>query len=337
MISQTELELKTERRGVLGGSDIGALWNLDYGCRRKLGYEKSGVKPDFAEVERPEFERGHYLEAVVARMYADKTMRRVKLAPVHVHPTKPYMVVHMDRIITAPEKEGEGYLEIKVVNRRTFAKFLKEGLHESYILQLQHGLAVTGYTWGSFAVLCLDPWQFKWFDVERDQQIIDRLEAEEELFMSDVAEGLVSQYEKLPIKDRRCQTCCYRHSCQGIAIDSLIPLEERDLELIDLPSLLPLAAEINELKTIRDDTEAMIADNNALMMEAIGSAAGAKYPGGRTIKIQRKGSRKWDSPALWALWDKATPRLKEMLKPYCNNGKEGKAPEPFLKHYWTGE
>ena len=40
---------------------------------------------------------------------------------------------------------------------------------------------------------------------------------------------------------------------------------------------------------------------------------------------------------LWALYEKGTDRLKEMLGPYCNFGKEGRPPKPHVRHYWTGD
>ena len=87
------------------------------------------------------------------------------------------------------------------------------------------------------------------------------------------------------------------------------------------------------------------------MMEAIETAAtttetgdkvypaGAKYPGGRSYRIQPAGSRKWDQKALWAMWDspQATQRLKELLGKFCNNGEKGKPPKASLRHYWTGD
>lgn len=347
MASQAELTLKTERRGVIGGSDVGSIFDLDWGCKRRLFYEKSGRAPDFPERDNPIFERGHYMEEVIARMYADKSGRPVRISPRVAHPARPWMVVHMDRIVTAPDKAGDGYLEIKCVNRRTFAEFKKSGLKESYILQVQHGLAVTGYTWGSYAILCIDPWDFKWFDVEVDYDIVERLYIAEERFMQDVKNG--AEYVRLPATDKRCATCLYRHSCQGEALAGLIPPGDRDADLVDAPDLLPVAAELNELATMKADVEAMIEDAKGRMMEAINALAkpgpdgeliypaGVRYPGGRTLRVQNKGSRKWDAKALWALYEKGTPRLKEMLGPYCNNGKEGKAPEPFIRTYWTGE
>lgn len=349
MISQTEVTLHTERKGSIGGSDVGALWNLDFGCRRRLGYQVQGIIADFPKEDRPEFERGHYMEDVVARLFADKTRRPVSYDPAgRRHPDYPYMVVHMDRIIQDPKRQGSGYLEIKVVNYRTFKKFMKEGLKGSYILQGQHGLAVTSWEWGSYAVLCLEPWLFKWFDYERDQELIDKIIAEEKQFMSDLEHNV--EFARLPEKDRRCFSCEWRLSCKAAELANLIPPGERDAELIELPELLPLAAEINELKSMGKDIEAMIEELNSQAMTAINShatlaedgkttiyPAGARYPGGRTLRLQNKGSKKWDDKALWALWNRAGENLKKLLGPYCNNGKEGKPPEPYLKHYWTGD
>lgn len=336
--TQVAADLHAERRGVLGGSDIGALYNLDWGCRRRLKYEKSGVTPDFPEKYRPEFERGHYIEPVIAQLYADKTRRKVDLAPRMQHPNYPHMIVHMDRIIHDPGKVGPGYLEIKCVNWRTFKKFKDSGIHESYILQVQHGLAVTGYTWGSYAILCLDPWQFSYFDVDRDENLVQTLIDDEKAFMAGISGDKDEQ--RLPMPDKRCFECTYRHTCQQV----LGEYDKIEGDLLDMPALLPIAAERKELDVMKADIDEMIAENATKAMEAIESKvvdgkypAGASGPGFKILRIQPKGSKKWDSKALWALWDKATPKLKEMLGPYCNDGKEGKPPKASLRYYWEGE
>jgi hypothetical protein len=340
MTTQTEVNLLTERQGVLGGSDIGALYNLDWGCRRKLWYEKSGVTPDFPERDIPEFERGHYVEPVPAQLYADKTRRKVDIAPRMQHADYPYMVVHMDRIIHDPAKTGPGYLEIKCVNWRTFKKFKDTGLHESYILQVQHGLAVTGYSWGSYAILCLDPWQFAYFDVERDEAICTKLFEDEKAFMDSLS-SIDSIPECLQMPDKRCFNCQYRHTCQK----SIGDFEKiSDSDLINMPELLPIAAERKELDVMQADITEMLTENSNKAMAAIEAAAkdgvipaGVMGPGFKILRIQSKGSKKWDSKALWALWDKATPSLKAMLGPYCNEGKEGRPPKASLRYYWQGE
>jgi len=347
---QAELQLHQERDGVIGGSDVGSLYDLDWGCKRRLWYEKSGIAPDFEETFNPVFERGKYMEKVVAEIYADKTQRTVRLSPRRAHPQYEFMVVHMDREIEDPAKIGPGYLEIKVVNFRTMSKFKKEGLHGSYILQVQQGLAVTGYQWGSYGILCLEPWEFKWFDVQRDEEIIQALIEKEIQFMSDVRNKV--EYVRLDPKDKRCHTCLYRASCQGAALAGLVPQGEGDGEIIERPELLPLAAELKELDQMYEEIENMYKEANSRMEEAMESLAvvkedgtkvypgGIKWPGlGHTRRIQPQGSRKWDQKALWALWDSknATERLKQLLGKYCNNGKKGLPPKASLRHYWTGE
>jgi hypothetical protein len=348
MATKDELTLNQERQRVLGGSDIGSLYNLDWGCIRKLWYDKSGTKPDFPEKDIPEFERGHYLEPVVAKLYADKSGREVELAPRMVDRIFPYLVVHMDRIVRAPDRQiGNGYLEIKVVNFRTFKKFNTEGLHESYILQVQHGLGITNYSWGSYAILCPDPWQFKWFDVDMDLDIIERIRQSAKDFMGTIALP-INPYDRLPMPDKRCFTCPWRHYCRKDELEAFNQAEVQDSDLLDMPELLPLAAERHELDGMLEDLQGMLTENTTKVKEAIEARAtevdgkrvypiGAKGPGFKIIRIQPKGQKRWDSKALWALWDKSTPRLKELLGPYCNHGKEGKPPSASVRHYWTGD
>jgi predicted phage-related endonuclease len=329
--------LHRERKNIIGGSDVGSLWNLDFGCRRKLQYEKSGTPADFPSVDRPEFERGKYMEEVVARLYADKTGRKVEITGLKVHPEYPWMGVHMDRVVTSKERPGPGYLEIKVVNWRKFKEFKRTGLRDSYILQVQHGLAVTGFQWGSYGLLCLDPWEFKWFDVERDEELINKVVEAERQFMADAENKAWAV--KLEPDDGRCATCQYRATCQGEALTIAGDLKLADLKA--LPELLPIAAEYNELSIMEKDCKAMQDECKKTAMELMGKdAEGAKFNGGYARWINLKQSpddaqrRSWDTKALTAMYQKGTPRLKELMGKFY---RPKEPPTPYIRFFWTGD
>ena len=332
MNDQERKDFLLERATGLGGSDVGALYNIGYGCRRQKAYEKSGTAPDFTRDMVPEFERGHLLEPVIAELYQRKSKRKVEIVPVSRRQDKPWMLVHMDRVTYAPENAGPGYLEIKCVNWRVFKQFKKEGLREEYILQMQHGLAVTGYTWGSFAVLSLDPWQFAWFDVQRDEELIAKLEQDEERFMDEVALG--ASTERLPIKDRRCSSCSYRATCHGDAMLEIVPQTERSGELPERQDLAPLAYEVKEIQDMADDVDQMLTEAKGKLNDAIGEGEGCLFSGGRVIKIRPSASIRWESRELNKLYEAGSERLKELLKKYR---KMSKAPAAYIRTFWTGD
>ena len=181
--------LVSEKTTGIGGSDIGDVLNLEpWGCRRRLYYEKTGFTPDYYDAENPLLERGLALEAVALEMYERKTGRPIGLSvpglPV-LSPTRLYrsaedsrLLVHLDAVVyREPRKKGRpkkrkgaetfaGVLELKTVGAPMFFKIKRDGIPDAYIMQIQHAMAVTGLSWGSFGILWPDGWRMITFDVE---------------------------------------------------------------------------------------------------------------------------------------------------------------------------
>jgi hypothetical protein len=65
-------EEKAERRKGIGGSDIPSLFNVGFGCCRRLYYDKKGMAPDYTFFSSPDIDRGNYLEAIAARYYMEQ-------------------------------------------------------------------------------------------------------------------------------------------------------------------------------------------------------------------------------------------------------------------------
>ena len=140
----TDNQFHEERLTGIGGSDCAAIFNLGYGCQRKLWYEKRKVKPDYPSLNTPELERGVYLEPVIAELYRKKASRPVHLKGLQRSLFHEWMIVHVDGETESPEHPGPGYVEFKCINRRVMQQFKREGLRDQYILQLQHGIEVGG-------------------------------------------------------------------------------------------------------------------------------------------------------------------------------------------------
>ncbi len=243
-----------ERRTMIGGSDAAAVLNIGYGCRRRLIYQKWGVTPDF-DLDSPEMERGRAMESIIADKYQQVTGRDVTAVGTQRHTDYEFLGVHMDRLVRDQQRSDPGYLEIKCLGRESFHKTRREGLIEDYILQMQHGLMVTGFQWGSFAIFWPDGWKLEYFDVDRDEEIIEVLREEEiqlwKLIESKDPES--SLPERLPPSDKRCSGCDYLSGCQGAALLSLI---EEDVVFESDPGLAGLAAEYLEAAEI--ETEATL-------------------------------------------------------------------------------
>ncbi|WP_286953113.1 MULTISPECIES: YqaJ viral recombinase family protein [Aminobacterium] len=167
-----------ERKKGLGGSDSPVIIlgnDHPFSTPLDLWLEKTG-QGVYVE-ETPDMKRGKMLEGLVADLYKAETGRNVRrVNSVLQHPEIPCMLANVDREIVGTDK-GPGILEIKCPRARTFSKIMRTGLPEYYYIQLQHYLAVKGWSWGSLAVFSADNWQMRYFDIERDEALIDVLEA----------------------------------------------------------------------------------------------------------------------------------------------------------------
>jgi putative phage-type endonuclease len=213
---QTEAEWLAERKKGIGGSDVAAVLGEKYGCPRALFYDKSGVEPDYehSEASLDLFERGHALEPLVADRFAAETGWAIRRMPARVSKDRPWMRVNVDRIILTHDERGPGYLECKTANSHVFAEMVAHGMPEHYVLQAQHGLAVTGWQWGAFAVLEPYTFQFLWFAFERNEKLIEVLNVEEEKFWQAVKAGdIPAKLEDF--SDARCGKCVYRLGCRN--------------------------------------------------------------------------------------------------------------------------
>lgn len=167
-------EWHEERKLGLGGSDSPVVlgvnpWKTPY----DLWLEKTDPNyledPDLAQ--KPDIQRGQWLEAIAATIYADKTGRDLRPESARVHPVHSWMRGNIDRRITSLDQDG--VLEIKCPRVQTFSKIKREGLPDYYTIQGQHYCEVMGLDWCSFAVFSADRWELLWFDMERDQGLID--------------------------------------------------------------------------------------------------------------------------------------------------------------------
>lgn len=320
-----------ERRTGIGGSDVASCFNLDRGCARKLVYEKRGTTPDYPDPYRPEYERGKDLEPVAREKYQRETGKQVwNAGEIRRSAKYPHMLCHIDGEIDGKrlgiEEDGTeildaGLLEIKVLNKWNLNRIKKAGLPEGYVLQNQHGMYVGGYDWAEWALLCPDPWELFVIPCSRDESLIKTIIEQEEQIWKQVTNGPMP--DKLDPKDARCQTCPFRKQCQGSEIQTIIPQEQRGIELPDDSSLDSLAAEVWEAQELRDQATTLYEEARDRMTKAIGERPGVKVTGGRFI-LTRSTPVRWDTKALQA----SIP-----LFPLLEDFKKPGSPQVTLKGY----
>lgn len=162
------------RQTGLGGSDAAVVLGVSpYKTLHELWLEKTGQGPPQSE-PTPAMIRGTYLEPVAADLYVERTGRKVRKQPMRRHPEYEWMIGNVDRQILAgtADVRSPGVLEVKCPGLRVMANVKAHGLPDYMVLQLMWYLAVTGYSWGSFALFNAEQWNLLYFDLERDDTLI---------------------------------------------------------------------------------------------------------------------------------------------------------------------
>lgn len=314
------------RRAGIGGSDVGAIFNLDYGCRKATWYEKRNVRPDYpVDEESPAMRRGTLLEPIVISEYEEATGRKVsREARARQSQETTFARCEVDGWIDEPDY-GIGVLECKVLGRESFRRQTKGGLLESYVLQLQHGMYVSGTRWGSFAILCPDPWTLAHFDVDRDNDLIIGMLAEEESFWKQVTDGPAPEPLEDP-KDKRCRECPWRRQCRGEAVFNILPEEEQSKEIELDPTLEQVALEYTEAKELHAEAEAYKEDRAAALKTAL---AGRNAVDSGSVRVYHRPHNvsRWDEKALSAK-AKQDALFRELLGKYKKNSTQ----QPLLTY-----
>jgi len=285
-------EFQAQRLSGVGGSDIGAILNLEYGCRRKTWYKKRDTEPDYPREETAPMKRGTRLESIAAEEYSIRTGRENRRMPFKRHPKYPEIMVHGDRMVPAHSSSvgtfGEsmptGLLEIKVPGTFMFKKNKTEGLAEATMLQLQHGLGVTGWQWGSPVIFEPSSWDMLYWDVERDEEMIELTQRKALEFWALVQNGPAP--DRLDPDDRRCSRCEFRTSCQGEALVQLSNKQEasermKGRRIEQDPTLDEVFQEYLEAKELEVEAKELVAIRRKPLEEAMGDRAVVEVTGHR--------------------------------------------------------
>lgn len=161
----------------IGGSDAAAIAGLNpWVSPVQVWLEKTGQieSPDLSDNESVYW--GTVLEDVVAREFRTRTgMWTQRRNAILVHPEHSYMLGNVDRL-TRPERgSGEwGVLEVKTTSEYAKCQWDDDEVPSRYLIQLQHYLAVTGYSYGYLAVL-IGGNKYKHYHVLRDDELIQHL------------------------------------------------------------------------------------------------------------------------------------------------------------------
>jgi putative phage-type endonuclease len=153
-----------ERQSYIGASDVAAILGLDrYRTALDVFNEKLGLTEPF--LGNKHTERGNRLEAVAAEEYTAFTgikLRRRNDA--FVHPEHSFIQGHIDRMVVGEQR----IVEIKAPSIAAYRSHQRNGLPDSYQIQAQTYMGLSGINKLTWVIFCADAWDFISFDVEFD-------------------------------------------------------------------------------------------------------------------------------------------------------------------------
>lgn len=262
-------EQKDARRKGIGGSDVSSVFGLEpYGCKLKLFHDKTGVKPDFEDIN-PNMERGIVLEDIAVDIYEQKSGITVMRTKEHFQDkVYPHMLANVDGKIILADDDGDdvaGILEVKCPSRDSFYRMKREGIPDAYILQGQHYMYVTGAYAMEYAIFCADVWDMEIVPVERDEVLISKIIEQENLFWDSVVKACTNPKEnfapdRLAYGDSRCKTCDWRLHCWKEEWNELDfeYIKAMDYEEIDEPEFDSVLIEHKENLALAKRAEALV-------------------------------------------------------------------------------
>jgi len=182
----TRTEWLEERTKGIGGSDAGTILGLNkYRTAFELWLEKTGqVIPQ--EIDSEVIYWGNEMEDVVAKEFEKRTDKRVRRSNfMYNHPKYPFIRANVDRLVV-----GESaVLECKTASAYLAKEWEADEIPDTYLVQVQHYLGVTGKEKGYIAVL-VGGNKFIWKEVERDDELINMIfDAEKHFWEYHVIQG----------------------------------------------------------------------------------------------------------------------------------------------------
>ncbi|HDM8470996.1 TPA: YqaJ viral recombinase family protein [Listeria monocytogenes] len=162
--------LLTRRQGI-GGSDAGIIMGLNkFKTAFELWLDKTGqVLPDESAGEAAYW--GNQMEEVVAKEFEKRTGKKVRRSNMmYQHPEHDFMLANVDRFIVGED----ALLECKTASAYLAKEWESDEVPATYLVQIQHYLAVTGKSKAYVAVL-IGGNKFIWKEIDRDEELINQI------------------------------------------------------------------------------------------------------------------------------------------------------------------
>lgn len=248
-------EWLSKRKQGIGGSDVGAIMGVNpYKSIIDVYIDKVN---DLAEEKQSEAAYwGTQLEALVAEEFQKQTGKKVRRRNAILrHPQYDFMLANIDREVVGEK----AILECKTANAYFAKQWDGEEVPASYIYQVQHYMAVTGYDRAYIAVL-IGGNRFLWKTIERDDELIEiMIDAEKDFWENNVKKQHPPVYKITPTVDALKRL--YPNDNGNVAvideeteenIKLLLQIKESEKELKNQKELLE-----RKIKLVMKDTSVM--------------------------------------------------------------------------------
>ncbi len=178
--------LRYRKQGI-GGSDAGAVCGLNP-YRTAIHVYQDKVSEETEQFDNEAMRQGREFEDYVARRFMEATGKKVKRANYMFYDEKhPFMLADVDRMVVG---ENAG-LECKTASPYMADKWKDGKIPLSYQIQCHHYMSVMGASAWYIAVLIYGR-EFKFYRIERDEQIIQNLiQIEQDFWEKHVKAGVL--------------------------------------------------------------------------------------------------------------------------------------------------
>lgn len=279
-LSNTDVTLN--RNQFIGGSEISKIMGLSrWGTPLSVWAQKTGKIPTPDLSDNEAVKMGNRLEQFVADLFTEETGKAVRRAPkAYQHPEYPYMVAHIDRIVTGTDE----LLECKTCSQYKDKEWIDEEIPQEYILQVIWYLGITGRKIGHIAVL-IGGQHYKSKSIEFDKELFDiMVETAKDFWENHV---LTDIPPKVSANDDNTLSEMFADANDFII--ELFPTDEKsEIATTDFETNV---AYVQELKAQKKSIEDEIKERENLVKEVIQDNLGIKTPKYViTWKTQRKSS-----------------------------------------------
>lgn len=233
LVSTLNLEksewLKYRKQGI-GGSDAGAVCGFNPYCTAIQVFQDK-TSEDIEDIDNEAMRQGREFEDYVAKRFMESTGKKVRRANAMFYDERnPFMLADVDRMVVG---ENAG-LECKTASPYMADKWKDGNIPMSYQIQCYHYMSVCNADAWYIAVVIYGR-EFKFYKIERDQQIIDDLiQIEKDFWENNVLKNVIPSPDGSKIADSVIAEYFKESNSRVIPLNGFDDKLKRRQELVDL-------------------------------------------------------------------------------------------------------